>query len=85
MMSLIEERKPDSLLTSLNNYHPSMNFTVEANHSKILDTKIKSVDVKVDTSVYKKPDKMVINSTTKVRKRYKSNGINSDFDIVYNI
>ena len=85
MMSLIEEKKPDSLLTSLNNYHPSMNFTFEANHSKILDTKIKSVDVKIDTSVYKKPNKVVINSTTKVRKRYKRNGINSDLDIVHNI
>ena len=42
----------------LNSYHPYMNFTVEVNPSKFLDTNIKVANDKVETSFYRKPNKM---------------------------
>ena len=42
----------------LNSYHPYMSFTVEVNPSKFLDTNIKVANDKVETSFYRKPNKM---------------------------
>ena len=46
-----KKNTPDSLLTSLNSIHPNINFTVEVKHSMFLDTNIKIVNGKVETSV----------------------------------
>ena len=45
---VINRRKkntPDSLLTSLNCYHPNINFTGEVNSSKFVDSNTKIVNV----------------------------------------
>ena len=55
---------PDSLLTSLNCYHPNINFIVEVNPSKFLDSDIKIVNGKVKTSVYRKRNKMPVHWTS---------------------
>ena len=68
----------DSLLTSHNCYLPNINCTVEVNPSKFLDSNIKIVNGKVETSVYRKPNKMPVHWTSKVPKRYKRNLINDD-------
>ena len=74
--NVINRRKkntPDSLVTSLNCYHPNINFTVEVNPSTFLDSNVKFVNGKVVTSVYRKPNKMPVHWTSKVLKRYKRN------------
>ena len=51
---IINRRKKiasDSLLTSLISYHPNINFTVEVNPSKFLDSNIKIVNGKVEPFV----------------------------------
>ena len=66
---VIKRRKkntPDLLLTSLNTYHPNRNFIVEFNPSKFLDTNFKIVNAKVETSVYRKPNKMRSHWTSKI-------------------
>ena len=45
-----KKNTPDSLLTSLNCYHLNINFTVEVNSSKFLDSNIKIFDGKVEIS-----------------------------------
>ena len=60
---VINRRKknaPDSPLTSLNCYHPNINFPFEVNPSKFLDSNIKSVNGKVETSVYREPNKIPV-------------------------
>ena len=74
-----------SLLTSLSCYHPNINFTVEVNPSKFLDSNIKIVDGKVETSVCRKPNKMPVHWTSKVPKRYKRNTINGALNRSYQI
>ena len=69
---VIKRRKkntPDSLLTSLSCYHPNINFTVGVNPSKLLDSNMKIVNGKVETSVYRKPNKMSVHWTSKIPKR----------------
>ena len=85
---VINRRKkntPDSLLTSLNCYHANINFTVKVNSSKFLDSNIKIVNGKVETSVYWKPNKMPVHWTSKVPKCYKRNAINDDLSRSYQI
>ena len=85
---VINRRKkntPDSLLTSLNCYHPNVNFTVAVNIFKFLHSNIETVDGKVETSVYRKPNKMPVHWTSKVPKRYKRNAINGDLNGPYQI
>ena len=85
---VINRRKkntPDSLLTSLNCYHANINFTVKVNSSKFLDSNIKIVNGKVETSVYWKPNKMPVHWTSKVPKCYKRNAINGDLNRSYQI
>ena len=80
-----KKNKPDSILTSLSNYHPDVNFTVEVNPSKFLDTNKKIVDGKVEMSVYRKPNKMPILWISEVPKCYKRNAINGDLYRSYQI
>ena len=80
---VINRRKkntPDSLPTSLNCFHPNINFTVEVNPSKFLDSNIKIVNGTVETSVYMKPNKMPVHQTSKVPECYKRNVINGDLN-----
>ena len=52
-----KRNEPDHLLTSLNSYHPNINFTVEErNH--FFDTAFEFKVDKFITSLYKKPGKM---------------------------
>ena len=60
-----KKNTPDSLLTSLNCYHPNINFTVEANPSWFLDSNIKIVNGKVEISVYGKPNNMPVHWISK--------------------
>ena len=46
-----KKNKSDSLPTSLINYHPNINFTVEVNPQKLRNTNIKTVDGKAEMSV----------------------------------
>ena len=83
---VINSRKkntPDSLITSLNCYPPNIKFTDEVNLSKFLDSNIKIVDGKVETSVYRNPNKIHVHWTSKVPKRYKRNAIYGDLNSSY--
>ena len=80
-----KEITPDSLLTSLNCYLPNINFTVEVNPSKFLDFNIEIVNGKVETSIYRKPNKILVHWTSKVPKRYKRNAVNGDLNRSYQI
>ena len=62
-----------------------MTFTVEVNPSKFLDSNIKIVNSKVETSVYRKPNKMSVHWTSKVPKHFKKSRINSDPNQSYQI
>ena len=85
VINRMNKNTPDSLLTSLNCYHPNINFTVEVNPSKFLDSNIKIVDGKVETSNCRKPNKIPVHWTSKVPKRYKRNAINGDLSRSYQI
>ena len=80
-----KKNTPESLLTSLNCYHPNMNFTVKVNPLKFLDSNLKIAIGKLATSVYRKPNKMPVHWTSKVPKRYKRNAINGDLNRSYQI
>ena len=53
-----KKNTPDLLLTSINSYHLNMNFAVVVSRSRFLDSNIKAVNGKVETSVYMKLNKM---------------------------
>ena len=72
------KNKPDDLLTKLNSYHKKINFTVEENPSKFLDTKLTFQDGIYKTSVYQKPTKLPPHWSSKTPKRYKRNAINGN-------
>ena len=80
-----KENTPDLLLTSLDCYLPNINFTVEVNPSKFLDFNIEIVNGKVETSIYRKPNKILVHWTSKVPKRYKRNAVNGDLNRSYQI
>ena len=76
---------PDTLLDSLNNYHPKINFTVEVNPSKFLDTKLIERNGRYTTEVYRKPSKLPVPWSSNTPKRYKRNTINGDLYRSYRI
>ena len=80
-----KKNTPDSLLTSLNCYHLNINFTVEVNPSEFLDSNMKIVDGKVETSVYRKSNNIPVHWTSKVPRRYKRNAINGDLNRSYQL
>ena len=78
---VINKRKkniPDSLLETLQNYHPKINFSVEINPEKFLDTRLINNNGKYATAVYRKPMKYPSPWTSHVPKRYKRNAIIGD-------
>ena len=85
---VINRRKtdePDTLFTIINSYHPNINFTIEKQPDKFLDTSLKVVEGKVITSVYRKPNKLPTHWSSKIPKRYKRNCINADLNRSYRI
>ena len=46
-----KKNEPDSLFEKLNSYHPNLNFTIEKNPTKFLDTKIIRRGCEIETKV----------------------------------
>ena len=69
---------PDLLLEGLNNYHPRINFTIEVQPTKFLDTMLIQQDKNISTRVYRKENKFPVHWSSKVPKKYKRNAINGD-------
>lgn len=55
-----KKNNSDSLLLSISNYLPNINFTVEFNPSRFLDINIKTFDGEIGTNIYRKPNKMPV-------------------------
>ena len=70
-----KKNTPDLLITLLNSYHPNINLPVEVNPTKFLDS-----NIKIETSVYRKPNKIPVHWRSKVPKRYTRNAINGDLN-----
>ena len=68
----------DSLFENVNNYHEKINFTIETNPKKFLDTRLLLENDIIKTEVYQKANKFPINWKSQIPKRYKRNGINAD-------
>ena len=51
------KNKPDELFHAINNYYYNINFTIERNPSKFLDTKIRVKNGKAHKTVFRKPNK----------------------------
>ena len=75
----------DVMFENINNFHPKINFTVEVNPEKFLDTKIKLENGNVTTEVYRKPRKFPPPWSSHIPKRYKRNIINGDLNRAYRI
>ena len=82
VVDIINGRKignEDNFLKLLNAYHPKVNFTVEINPNKFLDTNIHvNSHGKVSTTVHRKPFKKPIHWSSRVPKRYKRNSITGE-------
>ena len=70
--------EPDLLFESLNNYHRKINFTIEINPKKFLDTNIIISEGSVISSVHRKVEKLPVHWSSQVPKRYKRNAITGD-------
>ena len=66
------------LFDELNNYHPNIKLTIEVNPSKILDTKLISINGAYKFNVYQKNTKLFSPWTSKTPKRHRRNKINGD-------
>ena len=77
--------QPDLLFEEINSYHPNINFTVERNPSKFLDTNLTNINNKIVTSVHRKANKLPSHWNSQVPKRYKRNAINGDLNRSYRI
>ena len=78
---IISRRKkdePDLLLEKLMNYHKNINFTVERNPSKFLDTELLINNGFCETRVFRKPNKFPLHWFSKTPVRYKRNAITGD-------
>ena len=73
--NLIEEDLP---LKAMNSYHPKLEFSVEENPTKYLDTALEVHSSNVLTSVYRKPIKIPTHWSSMLPKRYKRNTIKGD-------
>ena len=75
----------DLLFSEINEYHPNIKLTTEANPRKFLDTELIVIDNKIITSVYRKPNKLPTHWSSKILKRYKRNMISGDLHRSYRI
>ena len=85
---VISKRKvdtEDTLFNSINNFHSKINFTVEENPTKFLDTTMVNNQGNIVTKVYRKPNKFPAHWSSKTPKRYKRNAINGDLSRAYRI
>ena len=62
----------------MSTYHPKINFTVEQDPNKFLDTSIKIDKGLCSTRVFRKPNKVPMHWHSKAPVRYKRNAINGD-------
>ena len=69
---------PDILLNDLNNYHENINFTIENNPDKFLDTNISFNGNQIITNVVSKDNKLPPHWLSNIPKRYKRNIINGE-------
>ena len=78
---IINRRKkniPDQLFFKLNNYHRNIELTIEISPTNFLDTQLVNLNGKIETKVYRKPNKLLDPWPSNIPKRYKRNAINSD-------
>ena len=79
---IITRRKkdtPDLLLDKMSAYHPKINFTVEQDPCKFLDTKLLiKEDRSYETRVFRKPSKLPSHWFSKTPIRHKRNAITGD-------
>ena len=68
----------DSLFEKLNNYHEKINFIIETNPKKFLDTRLLLENDNIKTEVYRKANKFPVHWKSQIPKRYKRNAINGD-------
>ena len=66
---------PYQLLESLNSYHPNIQFTVEKEPTRFLDTAFTVKEGKFSTSFYKKPGKQQVHWKSAIPKKWKKNTI----------
>ena len=66
------------LLEKLNNYHEKINFIIETNPKKFLDTRFLLENDIIKTEVYRKANKFTVHWKSQIPKRYKRNAINRD-------
>ena len=70
--------EPDILFDKLNAYHQNINFTLERNPVKFLDTQISFSNDQIITAVVSKDNKLPVHWSSKIPKRYKRNTINGE-------
>ena len=86
MTLIIEEKnQPDELFERMNKYHPNINFTVEVNSSKFLDTKIYRDNNEIKSIAYHKETKLPSQWTSAVPKHCKKNVSIGDLHRVKNL
>ena len=73
-----KKNTPDKLFAEMNNQHANINFTVEINPTKFLNTEIVTANNKVETRLIYKMTKLPTHWSTKTPKRYKRNAINGN-------
>ena len=70
---------PDELFFKLNYYHQNIKLTIEICPTKFLDTQLVYLNGKVQTKVYRKPNKLpIVPWSSNIPKPYKRNAINVD-------
>ena len=70
---IINRRKKNEhhiIFENLNKYHPKINFTIEVNPCKFLDTKIINKKGNITTEVFCKMSKLPVHWSSRVPKRY---------------
>ena len=70
--------EPDILFDELNAYHQNINFTLERNPVKFLDTQFSYNNDEMITAVVSKDNKLPVHWSSKIPKRYKRNTINGE-------
>ena len=73
------------MFENINTFHSKVNFTIEVNPEKFLDTKITINNGDITTEVYRKPRKFPPPWSSHIPKRYKRNIINGDLNRAYRI
>ena len=80
--NIINRRKKnitDELFFKLNRYHQNIKLTTEISPTNFLDTQLVNLNGKIETKVYRKPNKLPVPLSPSIPKRYKKNGINGGF------